>query len=196
MAQMAAWNTPAGIEAEVRRLQAGIRQAGERAAVLAAPGPGSGDGDPAGYREAVGAVAVATRALVEYEAAIPRLQEGYHRHVSTLIARWSGGLLGLLGVAGGVAAALGVLPFWWLFPAIALAAAGLATLPGAARRAADPLIRPRLGACCYAVAGIVAVVCVCKALPPAAVLAAFGGCWVGLYAFRLLGTSSAGGEAR
>lgn len=190
MAQSAGWSAPAGIEAEVRRLQAEIRTAGERAAVLAPAGAGAtGVGDVAEYRDAVGAVAAATRTLLDYEAVIPELQEGYRRHVSALITRWSGGLLALLGAAGGIAAGCGVLAFWWLFPAIALAAAGLLNTAGAQRRAADPALRPRLGAGCFAVAGIVAAVCAGRLLPPAAVFVSFAACWIGLYAFRLLGVA-------
>ena len=303
MAQSESWSTPARIEAEVRRLQAEIRAAGERAALLA-PGPGPsgadagegggagyhaavgedsdngyrapvsegsdnsyraavGEGDGAGYRAAVGegsdngyraavsegsdngyraavgegndsgyrapvagdstdyraavgggsgsgyraavgegssgsgyraavgAVTAATRALVEYEAAIPDLQAGYRRHLSARITRWSGGLLALVGVAGGIAAGCGALAFWWLFPSIALAAAGLLNTAGTRRRAADPALRPRIGAACFAVAGIVAAVCAVRLLPPAALLVAFVACWVGLYAFRLLGAAPA-----
>ena len=192
MAQSAGWAAPAGIEAEVRRLQAEIRAAGERAAVLAPAGAGAtGVGDVAEYRDAVGAVAAATRTLLEYEAAIPGLQEGYRRHINALITRWSGGLLALLGVVGGVLAGCGVLAFWWLFPAIALAAAGLLNTAGARRRAGDPELRPRIGAGCFAVAGLVAALCAGRVLPPAAVLAAFAACWIGLYAFRLLGSAAA-----
>jgi hypothetical protein len=187
VAQSVPWSAPARIEAEVQRLQAEIRSAGERAAVLA-PTQGAVDGG-AGYREAVGEVAAATRALIEYEAAIPGLQEGYVQHVSVLITRWSGGLLALVGVVGGIAAGFGALAFWWLFPAIALAAAGLANLAGAQQRAADPALRPRIGAASFAVAGIVAALCVGRVLPLVTLLLAFAACWIGLCAFRLLGSS-------
>ena len=151
-------------------------------------GEGSSGAD---YRAAVGAVTAATRALVEYEAAISDLQAGYRRHLSARITRWSGGLLALVGVAGGIAAGCGALAFWWLFPSIALAAAGLLNTAGTRRRAADPALRPRIGAACFAVAGIVAAVCAVRLLPPAALLVAFVACWVGLYAFRLLGAAPA-----
>jgi len=197
MAQSELWSTPTRIEAEVRRLQAEIRAAGERAAVLAPGQDGAGvaDDGAADYRAAIGAVAAATRALVEYEAAIPGLQEGHRQHISALITRWSGGVLASLGVVGGIAAGLGALAFWWLFPAIALAAAGLLNMAGARRRAADPELHPRVGAACFAVAGIVAAVCAGRLLPAAAVLVAFVACWLGLYAFRLLGSGPTTGAA-
>lgn len=188
MTQTLPWSSPTAIEAEVRRLQAAVREAGSRAEALG-PGPDTGPRD--GFREAVGTVAAATRALVDYESAIPALQQGYRQHVSTLITRWSGGLLTVFGTALGALAALGALPLWWVSLALALAAAGLATLPGSARRCADPLVRPRLGAACFATAGILTGLCALKVLPPGALLVVFAACWVGLYAFRLLGTGAA-----
>lgn len=182
MAMTVSWRTPAQIDAEVARLQAEIRQARERAVDA---GPGS-----AAYREAVGRVTAATRTLAEFEDVIPALQEGYRRRVGTRIMRWAGWLLTLEGVGGAVAAGAGVMPFWWLFPAVALAAAGLFALPGAGRRATDPALRPRLGALSFGFAGAFAVVCVTKLIPPAAVLVAFAAAWLGLRAFRVFGIES------
>lgn len=193
MAVTVPWRTPAQIEAEVARLQTAITRARERAVEFAVTEIAEAGPRGDAYREAVARVTAATRSLVDFEADIPVLEEGYRRHVGARTMRWAGGLLAIEGLAGAAFAGLNALAFWWLFPAIALAAAGLVVLPGAERRAADLRLRPRLGALCFAFAGAFSVVCVTKLIPAPAVLPAFAGAWLGLRAFRVLGIWSAPG---
>lgn len=181
-------NSPAQIDARVAELQVGIRRARAAAAAVRPAGPGGpGDQGDAAYQDAVAAVARATRALVDYEAAIPRLEERHRRAADARLARRAAVGLVLVDIVIAVAAGLGSLPLWSLVPSAVLLVAGLAVLPGARIRAAEPGFRPMVGTIAFAVAAVGNIVCVLGVVPPYVELAALFFGWGGLRSFAVLG---------
>jgi hypothetical protein len=175
--------SPAEIDAEISRLQEGIRRAAS--AVDAAAPDGTGE-ERAGYHAAVAEVSRATRALVDFEARIPDLAARHRIRLAVRIARRACG--GLLAVSAGVcaAAAAGAVSLWWLGLAAPLLVGALTTLPLLPVRATDARFRPRTGAVSFGVAAVALVLgCtqVVSAWLSSLSLVAAG---VGLAAFRVL----------
>jgi hypothetical protein len=176
--------SPAEIDADVARLQEGIRRA---ATAVEAADPEGGGLHRAEYHEAVAAVSRATRELVDYEAQIPEIERRYRIHVAARTARWA--YLGLIvvGVALSALSTAGVRTLWWIALAAPLLFSGIAAVPGSAARAAGPGFRARLGAGMFALAAGVAVLTSTHVLTgwasPVSLLAAL----VGLWAFGVFG---------
>lgn len=175
--------SPAEIDADVERLQEGIRRA---AIAVEAAEPEGGSLHREHYYEAVAAVTRATRDLVDYESRIPEIERRYRIHLAIRTARWSD--IGLLAVAAllCVLSATGLVTLWWIVLAVPLLFGGIAAVPGTAVRAASPGFRPRLGAGMFALAAAVAVLTCAHVLTgwvsPLSPLAVA----VGLWAFRVL----------
>jgi hypothetical protein len=179
--------SPAEIDADVERLQEGIRRAATavEAADPETADPEAGGLDRAEHHEAVAAVSRATRELVDYEAQIPESERRYRIHVAARTARRA--CLGLIVVSALMCtlSAVGVVSLWWIALAAPLLFGGIAAVPGTAARAARSGFRPRLGAGLFAFAAVVAVLTSAHVLTawtsPLSALAVA----VGLWAFRV-----------
>jgi hypothetical protein len=175
--------SPAEIDADVGRLQEGIRRAATAVEAVDRTGGGLHRED---YHEAVTAVTRATRDLVDYEAAIPENERRYRIHIAARTARRAA--VGLIAVAAALCAACatGALTLWWIALAVPLLFGGIAAVPGTAARAAVPGFRPRLGAGMFALAAGVAVLAGAHVLTGWASPLALPAAVVGLWAFGVL----------
>jgi hypothetical protein len=185
--------SPAQIDADVARLQEGIRRA--KAAVGDAA-----DRLGAEHQGALAELARATRALVDYEARIPLFERDRRRYVGARTARWAAASLVAVTAFLCLALVLRWCSAWWIILIVPLLFAGLWALAGAGHRAARGGFRPRLGAGLFAAAAVITALCCADVMTgwssPLALLAALGG----LHSFRLLAPGelppSAGGTLR
>lgn len=178
--------SPAQIDAEIARLQEGMRRA--RAAAEAVD-PKKDDEplrDEAVYHDAVAEVARATRTLVDYEVRIPAYQEEYRQYQGARLCRRSGGVLAAVSAGLCFAALPGKISLWWLALLGPLLLAGLWALPGARRRAANLEFHPRIGAGMFALSALVSMICSIRLVTAWAAPIAAIAAWVGLRAFGAL----------
>ncbi|HEV2638118.1 MAG TPA: hypothetical protein VGX23_23415 [Actinocrinis sp.] len=175
--------SPAQIDADIARLQEGMRRARTVAEAADLRGDDVPLRDEEAYHDAVADVARATRALVDYESRIPQLQEEYRQFLGARLCRRAGGLLAAVSAGLCFAVLPGGIGVWWLALLGPLLLTGLWALPGARRRAADTEFHPRIGAAAFAVAAIVAGICSTGAVTPWVTPVAPLAAWIGLRAF-------------
>jgi|SRR5581483_3186223 len=185
--------SPAQIDADVARLQEGIRRARASAAAAADVGA-SGDGGE--QQDAVAEVARVTRELVDYEERIPEYEREYRRYVGARVTRWAGGLLAALCAAFALAVVPGIVRAPWLALCGPLFLVGLCVIPGARGRAADVRFRPRVGALLFAIAAVAVGLCCSGAVPPWVCPVALVAAWLGLRAFGVAAPDAATASGR